>query len=183
MKINLNLIPPQKREEIAKASHFKVFLKWGSEFFIIFAIFMAMLISINYILEINLSFASGSSNESEKSNNQYAEIKKYDAEIKDMNSGVLEIEKIQKGQLRWSAFFQKLNNRVPGGIELESLATKSYSISLAGKAPARDELISFKENLEKEECFTDVNLPLSNLVSKENIAFQIDFKIKPECIR
>ena len=183
MKISLNLIPPQKKEEIAMASRFKVFLKWGSEFFIIFAVFMAMLVSINYILEINLSFVSGSSNESEKSNNQYAEIKKYDAEIKNMNSRILEIEKIQKGQLRWSAFFQKLNSQVPGGIELENLATKSYAISLAGRAQARNELISFKENLEKEECFTDINLPLSNLVSKENIAFQIDFRIKQECIK
>lgn len=182
MKIELNLIPDQKREEIKQANYFRIFLKWGFEFFAIFTIFVAILVSINYILKINLSFV-GDFSANEGSGNKYAEIKTYDSEIKDVNAKISEIEKIQSGQLKWSKFFQKFNGHVDKGIEIESLATKNYTITLAGKSQSRDKLISFKENLEKEECFTDVSLPLSNLVAKENIDFQMDFKIKPECLK
>jgi hypothetical protein len=47
----------------------------------------------------------------------------------------------------------------------------------------RDNLIQFKDNLEKESCFSEINLPLSNLVEKENVEFQIDFNIKKDCLK
>ncbi|MEK7598310.1 MAG: PilN domain-containing protein [Patescibacteria group bacterium] len=183
MKIDLNLIPPQKKEEIKQAIRFKIFLKWGLEFFVIFAIFIAMLVSINYMLELNLAFTSLSYAANTKNNNQYVEIEKYDAEIKEINIQILAIEKIQQGQLQWSNFFQKFNLHISTGVEVEKVATKNYTISLVGKAKTRDALISFKENLEKEECFAEINLPLSNLVSRENVDFQIDFKMKQECLK
>ena len=40
-----------------------------------------------------------------------------------------------------------------------------------------------KDNFSQEGCFTDINLPLSNLVSKDNIDFQIQFNIKEECVK
>lgn len=183
MRIDLNLIPPQKKEEIKQVRQFRIFLKWSLEFFAIFAIFITMLASINYMLELNLTFASVSSAANTKNNNKYGEIEKYDTEIKEMNSQLFAIEKIQQSQLRWSDFFQKLNLSVPSEIEMEKLATKNYTILLVGKAKTRDALISFKENLEKEECFAGINLPLSNLVSKENIDFQMDFEIKQDCLK
>jgi len=66
---------------------------------------------------------------------------------------------------------------------MKKIETSDYSVLLTGKAKSRDDLITFKENLEKEECFSNVNLPLSNLVAQKDVEFQIDFSIKKECLR
>ena len=183
MRIKLNLIPPQKKEEIIRANNYRLFLKWGIDLFGIFAIFIAMLLSIYYIVNINLNMATESYLTSTKNNDQYNEIEKYELEINAVNGKIAQIEKLQGGQLNWSKFFQKFNDHYSSEIEIKGLATRNYSIALIGAAKTRDSLISFKESLAADTCFSDVNLPLSNLVSKEDVDFQIDFKIKQECIK
>jgi len=180
MRIKLNLIPEQKKEEINQANLFRLVLKWQVELFGIIVIFTTMLLSINYILKFTLT--SDVQAEAAKSETQYGEIEKYDSEIKEVNTKTSQIEKIQEGQLDWFNFFKKINDQFSSNIEIEKIATLNYQVLLSGKANSRDDLISFKENMEKESCFSDVNLPLSNLVERNNVEFQIDFKIKKECL-
>jgi hypothetical protein len=68
-------------------------------------------------------------------------------------------------------------------ITLSNLSNKDFIIFMVGKANTRDALVSLKDRLEKEECFSDVKLPLSNLVSKDNLVFQIEFNVKEECVK
>lgn len=180
MKIKLNLIPEQKKEEINQANLFRLILKWQVELFGIIMIFTAMLLSINYILKFTL--ASDVQAEAAKSETQYKEMENYDLEIREINTRTSQIEKIQKGQLDWFNFFKKINDQFSSSIEIKKIATLNYQVLLSGKANNRDNLISFKENMEKENCFSDVNLPLSNLVERNDVEFQIDFKIKKECL-
>lgn len=182
MKIKLNLIPHYKKEGIEKSRRFRIVLRWEAGLAGILAIFFALLLSMNYILKVNLS-AISSGRPSTENSSQYKKIEKYEEEIRKINAQISNIEKIQKSQLHWSNLFLRLSNLAFSGIEINSLATKNFSVFLAGKASARDDLILFKEKLEKENCFSDVNLPLSNLTAKEDVDFQIDFKIKSECIK
>lgn len=182
MKIKLNLIPPYKKEEIRQANRFLAVLKWQLGTLILLAIFLLILLSINYILRMNLFVAGSDRNSDSAISSQLKEIEKYDTDLKNMNVGIAEIAKVQKDQLYWSEFFLKFDAKVPESVEIGGIATKNYSIFISGKADARDDLIFFKENLEKEECFESVNLPLSNLVAKADIDFQMDFSIKKECL-
>lgn len=179
--IKLNLIPSVKKEEIKKAYYVRLVLKWGFELLLIFVVFAGMLISINYILKITLN--SNAQSALEKNNDQYKEIRKYDQEIQGINSQINEIEKIQKGQVHWFKFFERINGQFSDKIEIKKIITSNYAVLLSGRANNRDNLIQFKDNLEKESCFSEINLPLSNLVEKENVEFQIDFKIKKDCLR
>jgi hypothetical protein len=181
--IKLNLIPPYRKEEIKKSCRFRVALKWESELLLILILFIAGLFSINYILKINLSVSSNALDLSVRDNKQYKIIEKYDNEVKNMNSLLFSASKIQSGQLYWSKFLEKLNDKVSSGITIESVANKNYTVSLAGKADTRESLLAFKESIEKDECFESVALPLSDLVSKENVVFQMDFKVKKECLK
>ena len=52
-----------------------------------------------------------------------------------------------------------------------------------GLADTREDLIFLKEKLGEDGCFSDIDLPLSNLVDKNNIEFQIVFKIKSDCLK
>lgn len=183
MKIKLNLIPPGKREEIEKAKKFRKVLKWESELVSIFAIFLAMLFSINYILQINLAMVENNAGINGQDVEKIKKISQFDSEIRKINVKMSEILKIQSGQLYWTNFFEKLNGAVPFEIAVSSIVTDNYKATVSGKARDRDILIAFKESLEKSDCFAEVNLPLSNLVAKENIDFALDLSIKKECLK
>ncbi len=183
MKIKLNLIPPGKREEIEKAKKFKKTLKWEVELLFIFAGFLAMLFSISYILQVNLAMVENNAGMNGQDVEKIKKIGQFDSEIRKINVKMSEILKIQSGQLYWTNFFEKLNGTVPFEIAVSSIVTDNYSAKISGKARDRDILIAFKEGLEKSDCFAEVNLPLSNLVAKENIDFTLNLSIKKECLK
>lgn len=179
--IKLNLNPPSKKEEIRKAELLGQLFKWEAELFAIFVVFVAMLISTSYILKINA--LSEKPVILEDNNEQYKEMEKYDNESRDVNKIISQIDKIQRGQLHWYGFLEKINNQFLDTIEMKKIETSDYSVLITGRAKNRDSLITFKENMEKESCFSNINLPLSSLVAKQDVDFQIDFNIKKECLR
>lgn len=182
MKIKLNLLSARRRETIEESKKMRLILHWGAGIFVILVIFFVLLININYILKTEFS-STVNSYEKNSLNEKYAEIERYDLEIKQINSRVLDIENIQNGQIYWSNLLVKLNGILNSDIILSNLSNKNFVVFLVGKAKTRDSLVSLKANLEKEVCFTDVKLPLSNLVSKDDVAFQIEFNIKEECVK
>lgn len=182
MKIKLNLLSISRKEAIKESKKMRSILKWGIEIFGILLVLFILLLNNNYILKTDLSLSS-SNQENNEVNSKYAEIEKYNTEIKQVNSKITDIESIQKGQIYWSKLFLKLNSILTSEITLSNFSNKDFTVFLVGKAKTREALVSLKDRLEKEECFSGVKLPLSNLVSKDNVDFQIDFNIKEECIR
>lgn len=165
-----------------KAKRLKLVVRIELAIFVFILIFFAFLFSLRHILILNNNATiseTGSSNEKV----QYDKLKKYDEEFNQINSNISQIEEIRKGQLYWSNMFLGINQSILPGITLENVATKDYAVFLVGKADSRDNLIAFKDRLEKNDCFASVNLPLSNLVYKGSIDFQMDLNIKEDCVR
>ncbi|MCX6763310.1 MAG: hypothetical protein NTZ97_01060 [Candidatus Moranbacteria bacterium] len=177
--INLNLIPPDKKQAIQKTFQLRNVWRWEIELSGIFLTCLFILISISHILNLNVKNTildvSGK--------NGVDKLKKLEMEIKNANASITETEKIQKGQLNWSKLLLLINRDVNANINLGGIATKEYTVTVSGQASTRDDLVAFKERLDKEDCLAEVNLPLSNLVAKENLDFQIIFQIKPECLK
>lgn len=182
MEIKINLAPPYIKEKILNHNKLRVVLGTELSIFAILLIFFIVLGGFVYILDLNKKGAIEVGERDDK-NSQIAKLKGYDEEFSMINKQVDEIIKIKNDQLYWSDVLMKINESVSDSIEISSLATKNYSVFLAGKADNRESLIDFKNKLEREGCFSNINLPLSNLVSKENIVFQIDFSIKAECLK
>lgn len=156
--------------------------KWEAELMAILVLLIVGLVSINTIIKINLSTAVNDFNMINQSSEQFKKIEKYDNDTKDMGKIISNVGKIQSAQFYWSKFLAKLNDKVISGVEINKITTKNYEIILGGKVNTRDNLITFRDNISKDDCFTDINLPLSNLVSKDNVDFQMSFKIKKECL-
>lgn len=182
MEIKLNIIPDERKKEIALASRLRTVLQWEFGFSIILGIFLVLFLSMYYLLTLNL-IAQKSEIVSGKGKEEFEKISKFNNDFKTANKQIITDESMQKDQLYWSKLFLKLNNTVPDEVSFGKMATKNYQILLAGTARTREDLIKMKENFLKEECFTDVNLPLSNLTSKDNVGFQIEFNIKEECVK
>lgn len=180
--IKLNLIPPDKKEGIIKNHQLKkAFLVEIILTIIVIGLF-ATLLSFKYVLSINLA-SLAASQKGNKQVAQHSKIKKYDQQFNQINTQIFQTIKLEKDQLYWSKLLVKLSQIIFPGISLDSLSTSDYTVTLRGKADNRDDLILFKEKLENETCFSDINLPLSNLVNKDNIEFQISFKVEKECLK
>jgi Tfp pilus assembly protein PilN len=182
MEIKLNLIPPPKKQEIKKLYLLRMIARWQVEISLIFVIFLALLWHINYILKID-SDISLKQIEASRQSFSYKDMQSYKEKIKEANIHVADVEKIQRGQLYWSELLSKLNQIIVPGIKIDSLGNKDYQVFLTGIAQNRDDLVGFKEKLTQESCFTQVDFPLANLVNRENLIFQMQFKVKEECLK
>jgi len=183
MEIKLNLIPEYRKEEIRQTRRFGYVLKWEIQFSLILILLIIMLFSLNYMVKANLQAVIDENGNHSGNTGKYEKTKGYDNLIKDTNTKISEIEKIQGDQLYWSNFFAKINNANSEGITMETISNKDYSITLSGKAETRDKLIAFKEILEKNNCFSEIILPFSDILSEKNVEFKMELKIKPECIK
>lgn len=182
MEIKLNLIPQYRKDEITQQVRLMTILRWEIELFFIIVIFLMLLLSLKYILIFNLN-AQNSELDGKQNKGKYEKIISLDNNFKAINALVALDGSIQGDQLYWSKLFEKISTIIPEGIRIIKIANKNHTILMAGVADTRDILVSMREKLSQEPCFSNINLPLSNLVSKDNIAFQIEFEIKDECIK
>jgi Tfp pilus assembly protein PilN len=182
MEIRLNIIPNERKKEIASSNRLRRVLEWEFGFSLILTIFLLLLLSMYYLLNFNLA-AQKSEIVSGKGKEEFDKIAKFNDDFKTANKQITMDESIQKDQLYWSNLFIKLNDAVPDSVSVTKMATKNYQVLMAGTARTRDDLIGMRENFSREGCFTNINLPLSNLISKDNVDFQIQFDIKEECVK
>ena len=182
MEIKLNLISPEKKEEIFKKNQLAVIVRIEIFLSMVLILFLGMLLIFNYILSLELKAASSMERKNEN-REKYDKIKELDNNFSQANKDMADIISIKNSQLYWSKIFIKISDLIFPGIEIRSISTSDYSLSLGGFSDTRDNLILFKEKLSSEKCFLNVNLPLADLVGKSNIAFQIDLNIDKNCLK
>ena len=182
MKIEINLLPKSKKEEIARAKKFRTVLGWEAVIFSMGVVFLGFIFAINYLLGLNLQLSVYSKN-SNSSGAQYQTMAFYENKFSEINTKLTKISSVASSQIYWSGLFSRLDQSIPDNVEISGLSTKNFSVYLAGKAKTREDLLLLRDKLSQEDCFENVNLPLSDLVSKEDIAFQIDLDIKESCIK
>jgi Tfp pilus assembly protein PilN len=83
--------------------------------------------------------------------------------------------------LKFSYVLEEIAKTVTSGVSLSSLnlakKDKGMICSLRGFAEDRNSLLKFKENLEKNEIFSDVFFPQGSWVEPSDIDFTLNFKI------
>ncbi len=181
MEIRLNLIPEYKKEEIRKSKSLRFIIKEGFLLAFIFIFVFSGLFFFDYVLKINLNLVSNSAKMGSKKES-FEKVKKLDDEFKKINETIVLTEKIQNSQFYWSIALMKLNDFVPGEVFISGISAKDYKITITGTSLSRDNLIDFRSRLEKESCISNIILPLSDLVTKDNSSFQLTFNLKKECL-
>lgn len=171
--LELNIVSDKTRKEIKLNN---IYLSLQTFFYVLVILISAYSISMLFLytvidkhFQITSIQASGGSPESK---NIYKNVD-------DTNNTILNIEKIQSDMIYWSEFLVFLTKNMDNDITIYTInisADKSFSLS--GKASTREGLIKLKENLEKSPYLTAINFPISNLLEKENIAFQIKANFK-----
>ena len=182
MKIYLDLLPQEKKNEIKRRKIFRIILREEFLFSLPIIIFIVILFNVYYLLNIQYSSALAASSIN-KAQEKYRELSSYEEKFIKVNESVDALTKIQGSQLHWINVLRELSLVTPDGIALSDLSTKNYQIFLLGKADSRDDLLEFKSKLDVSACFQSVNVPLSNLVVKEDVDFQLDFTVAQDCLK
>lgn len=183
MKILLNLLPEERRASNQRKLRFR-FLVW--QLFLLFVLelfFVTILAGIWFILDFQLktvqaedqSYASGFAGQKT--------LNRYEDAFRSTNDLVDTVGKIDTAHFSFTTVFLLLKDTVPPGIALTGLTTKNTSIHLVGQALQRDDILAFRDKLGSSDCLQNVNVPLSDLFSQKNVVFQLDFDIKPACLR
>ena len=182
MKHKNVLVPKNKKIELKRARVFREILH--EEFLFLFPVLVLIVILINvfYLLTLQRD-VDLLSYKFEQNQDQYQQLDKYDQEFKKINTEAALLLKIQAGHLQWASVLKRLGADVPDGVTVQNFANKNFNIILTGKAKTRDGLLEFKNKLENDDCFEKINVPLSNLVVKDNIDFQLNFAIKQNCLK
>lgn len=182
MKIYLDLLPQEKKNKIKHDKIFSRILREELLFIVPLLVFIVLLFNVYYILnyQYNSLSAEGTAG---KSLDKYQELSTYENKFKEINESVTVLNKLYANHLHWTNVLVELGNVTPDGIYLEDLSTKNYQIFLLGKARTRENLLAFKANLEQSSCFKDINIPLSNLVVKDDIDFQMDLTVNNDCLK
>lgn len=182
MKTLLNLLPEEKKKAIERRLHFR-FLLW--QLFLMFLLegfYLSILFGIYFVLDFQLRSYQATGAETAAASVQERKLNEYQQKFRDANEAVDMASRIERSHLYFTKTFLLLGDLLPNGIAVSRMTTKEYVVMLAGKADKRDDLLLLDDRLKNSACIENVNIPISNLFSQENVDFQIDFSIKPECL-
>lgn len=182
MEIRLNLLPEEKRDKYRYERLFSKAVFWGGAFSACAALLLAALYGISLIVSLeSRTYEASRSNDADKG--RYEEIRGYDEKFMEINGSLDDLDSMAADQLYWSRILGRLSGTVPDGIAVSSLATADYLANMTGEADSRDALVALRDALSADECFQEVNLPLSDLVEKDDIDFQMTFKVSAKCLK
>ncbi|MEI7621179.1 MAG: PilN domain-containing protein [Candidatus Moraniibacteriota bacterium] len=182
MKISIDLLPQNKKNKLKRAKFFRDFL-W-QEFLLMLPLLILVVILANVFHLLTLQKEINKTNFAlQQSQDQYQELSGYDDNFKKVNENASFLLKIKNTHLKWINVLSQLSTVTPEGVVVDSFASKEFGIFLVGKAQSRDKLLQFKDNLDASECFENINVPLANLVVKEDVDFQIDLSVKQACLK
>lgn len=171
--ITINLIP-QEHKLLANKKKIFIAVKEALLIILFFASIASIILMLSkYYLENQLVDMMN------QNSNNIAIIQVTNNKIKKYNERINNADFVQKGFIKWSLVLEEVFKAKNESINLTNLKLykKESILEISGTSLTRDELISFQERLEKVKYFNKVNLPLNNLISKENNNFNIRIEI------
>lgn len=177
--ITINLLSPSQKSEL-KIKRVYIAIKELIILILLFTLIIAiLLLTSKYILDNSLARLI------ERNAYSIQENRDVVNKINIINSKIEIIGKIQKDFKKWSEFFVMFTNLTPNNISYDSVKIKydDASIEIRGVAKNRDDLTKLKDNMTNSEVFENINLPLKNLLAKENNDFIITAKINMDKVK
>jgi len=172
MKLLLNFISPQQEKNL-NLGHLCLLLKN------IFGVILLLSLIIS-IIAIPLNIRNEHLNKLYNLKNEAA------AQIDDqtvtddngLNKKIETFNKIQNEYYDLSEILKTITTLVPEGITINRLKIDQENLIIFGKADTRQQLLSFKELLEKSGIFSEIKSPINNYLAENNVNFEISGKIK-----
>jgi hypothetical protein len=174
--LNLNLISKQVKQEIKIRRLYALTLR-------VEIILILVALSVGSLLLAAQIILSGSYNGVDKKIAETIRVNSgdYKSETRKMNNELAAITKIQSGFISSPRLIIAITGIIPPGVSLDYLNINflSKTVRLKGQASLRNNLLSFKENLNKSEIFSGAVFPIQDIAQKEKINFDLNLKFDP----
>jgi len=169
-ELTINLLPPSWADYYKKQSTgIRAWTLTLAASIIIWATFLSVLIVFMFLsLEVENLENSEASTKSQELNEAVAKVN-------DANSLAGEVLAITENMIYPQEIFNMLARAKNAGITIsfQRVNLSTGEVTLSGTALTRAELLAFRDSLGKEEKFTEVSLPISNLIEEVNINFEV----------
>lgn len=172
----INLLPPQQKEELRQEQKLKLILIFG-------ILLVSFLVSLFLILSLVRNLIEAKSEYFKEEDKDMAIIQAEEGKIKEANLMFSQLDNFYSGQIRLVAYLEKISRLTPEGVHLTNFNFSpdqkkgKNQISFSGFSPDRKTLLLLKENLEKEQGFSEIYFPAENWVKPTDINFTVSFKI------
>ena len=177
MKIIINLLPPERREDIEEKKKMRLIAKIGMMAFLAIICCVVFLWMCLFIIEIQIDSA--------KEQRELLASGKY-KEIEDARNFIEEyyvktnlVEKKIIQQKKHSLVLAEMEKVIgKKEIYLKQILLEGQNFSISGFSLSRDDLMMLKEEIEKSDYFYEIESPISNFTSNRDIEFSFKGKIK-----
>ena len=97
-----------------------------------------------------------------------------------LNSKIGVLHRIQAENYSWTGLLIKLANLTPQGVAILQFngQIRAKQFNLHGYAKTRDSYLEFRSKLEESDHFSNLDFPLSDILKKEDITFEIKGTLK-----
>lgn len=183
----INLLPPKEKKNLIGEENWKLTIILGILILASLICFSLILFSIKIFIsgEIEVQKTFLNLEEEEFKNSQ---IQTIEEKIIISNEKLSQLDYFYKNQINLTEILEKISGTLHSetyltGLSFNPLAASKdgeylAQISLSGFSPTREVLLGFKENLEKEERFSEINFRSADWLEKTNINFLVIFKVK-----
>lgn len=174
MDINLNLLPPNKKQRTQLLIKF-IFSKHLLELTILMSAITAIILIWSWFILLE-SFINIAANTTTLN----AQHLTYNQEIKRVNKIIRDVNDASGNYTTFSPRLLEIFNNLPADIKLTELRLNrvNNTITINGIAKTREDLLAYQEKLARIPWITKPETPISKLFQKENITFEFNTKLK-----
>jgi len=175
----INLLPKERRDVI-KIDNFNRFVMKinfiiGSALIVLLTFLGAMLFILNIYHKIN-----DEAIQRDTGGKLSAVISQAKKEIDQQHIQIDKTLKHFENRKPYWNYLDKINATLPEKVYLKKVEINEENIFIQGIADNRDDLLSFETALKKQDYFKNIEMPISNLTSQENVNFEIIVNLNKE---
>jgi len=180
----INLLPSQNKKELLQEENWKIIMILGIDILVILVCFSLILYSINIFISGEINFQKIIYEQREKEF-EIPQMQTLQQGLITFNKTLSQLDSFYQSRFKATEILEEISEIIPSGIYLTNLSInpktvkeKEIEYTLAGFSPTRENLLLFKENLEKKETFEEVYFSPANWLKPIDINFTVNFKIK-----
>lgn len=178
MKISLNILPEEYKKSLRQqkiVKHlFLLIFQMGVLSFVFCCMLLGILWGMHYYEQTSVLYADNFDEENLK------ELQKYEEQSLEENEKMNVLQKVFETQYSYTNIFLLFDEIFPEKMYIKKIEFNLKKGTIYGIAEERDSIIFLQKSMEEHECFSEVTIPIGELVTKEDVAFTLSFTIENE---
>ena len=170
----INLLPSIHKEGLKQQERTRLVVILGTLVFLFLLSLTLLLVAIWVYITGQLQGQEIAQERYEESSLQQRMVA---SELRKLNFDVTNVASIQQEQTFLSIVLERISVALPSEFYITSLTLSNGNLSLAGFAPTRDALDTFRNVLEEDAIFSDIIIPQSVWSIAKDVIFSLEAKV------